>query len=322
MMIFDPPLSKINVETGVFHTPSGRPLILVVDDYPANITMLYEILERDCEVCMATSGQAALAFCEGRRPDLILLDIMMPEMDGYEVCRHLKDNDLTRDIPIIFVTTKSDPSEETRGLDLGAVDFISKPFHTKIVRARVRTHLTLQLQAEALRSLAMIDGLTGIANRRQFDTILSAEWHRCIRSHSAMSLVLIDIDFFKRYNDYYGHQAGDECIRTIAATLKKNLRRSHDMVARYGGEEFACILPDTQREGACSKAAELEMAVRALGIPHERSDVEWVVTISLGVATATPEKGDDPASLVTESDLQLYAAKQSGRAQVHASLVK
>jgi len=232
MMIFDPPLSRISVETGVFHTPSGRPLILVVDDYPANITMLYEILERDCEVCMATSGQAALAFCEGRRPDLILLDIMMPEMDGYEVCRHLKDNDLTRDIPIIFVTTKSDPSEETRGLDLGAVDFISKPFHTKIVRARVRTHLTLQLQAEALRSLAMIDGLTGIANRRQFDTILSAEWHRCIRSHSAMSLVLIDIDFFKRYNDYYGHQAGDECIRTIAATLKKNLRRSHDMVAK------------------------------------------------------------------------------------------
>lgn len=293
-------------------------MLLIVDDQPSNLQLLYQIFKADYEVCTAISGQEALAFCQRRQPDLILLDIMMPEMDGYTVCQRLKSDALTQDIPVIFVTAGNDPLEAARGLDVGGVDFITKPFLVRVVQARVRTHLTLKHQSDLWRSLALIDGLTGVGNRRHFDATLETEWRRCIRAGQPLALILVDVDFFKRYNDHYGHQAGDACLQSIASVLKAAFTRSHDMVARYGGEEFVCILPDTTLEGAEKQANELEKAVRALGIEHETSDVCGVVTISLGVAVANPGKGDSSADLVACADAQLYLAKRSGRGQVKA----
>lgn len=309
-------LSTIALPTALITMRSDKPMLLIVDDHRSNLLLLHEIFKDDYEVRMAISGQEALAFCQGLLPDLILLDIVMPEMNGYTVCQRLKSDALTQNIPVIFVSSKNDPLEEARGLDVGGVDFISKPFHVRVVRARVRTHLTLKCRSDVLRSMALIDGLTGVGNRRHFDATLEAEWWRCVRAGQPLSLILVDVDFFKRYNDCYGHQAGDVCLQAIASVLKAGFTRSHDMVARYGGEEFVCILPDTPLEGAEKKANELENAVRTLGMVHEKSDVFGVVTISLGVAVANPAKGENPADLVACADGQLYIAKQSGRGQV------
>lgn len=295
-----------------------KPLLLIVDDQPSNVQILYEIFREECEVCMATNGADALAFCQKRQPDLILLDVVMPDMGGHAVCESLKSDPLTKNIPLIFVTAHNDPLEEARGFEKGGVDFISKPFHANVVRARVRTHLTLKHQSDLLRSLALTDGLTGVANRRHFDATLKAEWQRCSRASHPLSLILLDVDFFKRYNDCYGHQAGDVCLKMIASVLQENFSRSHDLVARYGGEEFVCVLPDTPLEGAEQKARQLEIAIRDLGIAHQNSDVADVVTISLGVATANPTKGTNPADLIVCADSQLYLAKRSGRGQMQS----
>ncbi|MDB5816332.1 MAG: Response regulator PleD [Rhodocyclales bacterium] len=291
-------------------------MLLVIDDMPSNIETLYEICKEDYEVCMATSGQQALEFCQTRQPHLILLDVEMPEMDGHEVCRRLKSDLLTDNIPVIFVTANNDPLEEARALDEGVTDFITKPFHARVVLARVRTQLTLKYQTDLLRTLALTDGLTGVANRRHFDTTLQNEWRRCARARHSLALILIDVDFFKRYNDHYGHQAGDDCLQCIASALRAMLNRSHDLIARYGGEEFVYILPDTSLEGAEKKACEMEAAVRALAIPHEKSDVAEFVTISVGVAACIPARGEDAADLLGCADRQLYAAKQAGRGQI------
>lgn len=296
--------------------PAAFPLMLIVDDQPANIQALYEIFKNDYEVCMATSGQQALNFCELRQPHIILLDVIMPGMDGYTVCHHLKADELTGNIPIIFITANNNPLEEVRALDEGAADFITKPFHARVVHARVHTQLTLKHQADLLRALALVDSLTGVANRRQFDAILETEWRRCARANHALSLIMIDVDFFKRYNDTYGHQAGDACLQAVASTIQNALHRSHDLVARYGGEEFACILPDTPIEGSIHKARLIEHAIRALAIPHSHSDVAPIVTISVGVAVASPAKGEDLAQLIAMADQQMYLAKTSGRGQV------
>ncbi len=296
-----------------------RPVLLIVDDQPGNVHILYELFKHDCIICMATNGADAIAFCQRQQPDLILLDVIMPDMDGYAVCARLKHDALTAHVPIIFVTAHSDPEEEARGFEQGAVDFISKPFHANVVRARVRAHLTLKFQSDLLRSMALRDGLTGVANRRHFDQTLTAEWRRCARAGQPLALILVDVDHFKLYNDRYGHQAGDACLQAIATTLEASFSRSHDMVARYGGEEFVCVLPNTPIEGVAKLAEELEAAVRALQIEHKGSNLADVVTISLGGAVASPAKGDDPSVLVACADDQLYRAKDAGRgrASVH-----
>lgn len=296
----------------------SKPLLLIVDDQPSNVQTLFELFKDECEVCMATNGPDAITFCQGRQPDLILLDVVMPEMGGYTVCQRLKSDALTQNIPIIFVTAQSDPLEEARGFAKGGVDFIIKPFHANVVKARVHTHLTLKRQSDLLRSLSLTDGLTGVANRRHFDATLQAEWRRCSRARQPLSLLLVDVDFFKRYNDHYGHQAGDLCLQSIASVLKENFTRSHDLVARYGGEEFACVLPDTPLEGAEIKAHQLETAIRKLGIHHEKSDVADVITISIGVAAVNPARDEKFEELIACADSQLYLAKESGRGQMRS----
>jgi diguanylate cyclase (GGDEF)-like protein len=289
------------------------PRLLVVDDQPANIQAIYQAFSADHQVLMATGGEQALKLAATQQPDLILLDVVMPGMDGHEVCRRLKAHTATRDIPVIFVTAHSDDHAETQGLALGAVDFISKPINPAIVRARAKTHLTLKAQTDLLRQWVYIDGLTGVRNRRGFDEQLGREWSRAVREGSSLSLVMLDVDFFKRYNDYYGHQAGDGCLRSVAAYLRTAVKRPGDLVARYGGEEFACLLPNTSLSGALAFARQLGAGVEALGLAHAASSVSPVVTVSLGVCATN---GNDPGSaeeLLRAADAQLYSAKVQGR---------
>ncbi len=301
--------------------PAALPKILVVDDQPVNLQFIAHIFAGSYQVFTAESGQLALDMCHTTLPDLILLDIMMPEMDGFEVCKRLKTNPATRDIPVIFITAHSDEASETRGLDLGAVDFISKPVNPAVVRARVKTHLTVKLQSDLLRRLVFLDGLTGVFNRRYFDQQLAIETARASRTGQPLALIMLDVDFFKRFNDRYGHQEGDDCLFQVAHTLKENLRRPADLVARYGGEEFVCLLPDTNFEQAMAVAHELESRVRQKTIAHADSDVTNVVTISLGVAACdalTPAKSE---ALLAAADRQLYEAKHQGRGCVRGQIL-
>ena len=299
----------------------GRPKLLVVDDQPINIQVIHQIFSADCQVFMATSGAQALTICKDNPPDLVLLDVVMPGMDGFEVCAKLQADETTRNIPVIFVTAHADASQETLGLATGAVDFISKPVNPAVVRARVKTHLTLKFQSDLLRQLVFLDGLTGVFNRRYFDQQLAKEWARATRNESALSVILVDVDFFKHFNDLYGHQCGDDCLKSIALALKTALRRPADLVARYGGEEFVCVLPDTPFNEAIVFANHLKAVIRTLELPHADSKVGPFVTISLGVASRV-ESGDsgvttasDPTELVSLADARLYRAKSRGRGQ-------
>ena len=293
-----------------------KPRLLVVDDQPINIQMLYQIFGADYQVFMATSGQQALAMCQKNLPDLILLDIVMPEMDGFAVCSQLKAQPETEKIPVIFLTALNDAEQETHGLELGAVDFISKPVNPAVVRARVKTHLMLKQQTDLLHQLVFLDGLTGVYNRRYFDQQLEIELARSLRTGDPLSLIMFDIDYFKRYNDHYGHLAGDECLRQIALALKGHLRRPADLLARYGGEEFVCILSETSFEAAMELAIGMEQRVRALQIAHLGSEMSPDVTISLGVTGRSGEAPCTVAALLAKADAQLYRAKAAGRGRV------
>jgi len=301
----------------IFGAAHRQARLLIVDDQPLNIRQLHQIFQADYQVFVATSGADALAFCQTQVPDLILLDVVMPGLDGYAVCRRLKLDPRTCEIPVVFVTSQSDSTEEEDGLAAGAADFIAKTASANVMRARINALITLKRQADLLRSLAQLDGLTGLANRRHFDTKLDAEWRRGIRSGSPLALILIDIDYFKNFNDCYGHPAGDACLQQVAKCLRAGFTRSSDLVARYGGEEFVCVLPETPLAGADAKAQSLESAIRALGIPHEKSKVPGgIVTISLGVAVAIPTLRGNLADLILGADRSLYLAKNAGRAQV------
>lgn len=293
-----------------------RARLLVVDDQPANVQALYQALSADHQVLVATGGVQALALARAKHPDLILLDVVMPDLDGHEVCRRLKADPATRDIPLIFVSARSEEADETIGLDLGAADYISKPINPAIVRARVRTQLTVKRQADQLREMAFFDSLTGVLNRRSFDQRLRHEWLRALRTGVPLALVLLDIDAFKAYNDRLGHSAGDQALRRVAQALSSVLSRPADLLARYGGEEFVCLLPETYADGAQRVARRLEQAVQALAIAHPDSPVGTQLTVSQGVAAVVPKTGDEPTLLLDAADQQLYRAKQSGRARI------
>lgn len=290
--------------------------LLIVDDQAINVQVLFSAFQGDYQVFMATSGAKALEACAKQQPDLVLLDVMMPGMDGYEVCRRLKADPLTAGIPVIFVTAHTDEASEEHGLDVGAADFISKPINIKIVRARVKMHVKLKLQSDLLLSLAFVDGLTGVRNRRYFDEQLSIEVARAVRSGQAVSLILMDVDSFKRFNDYYGHQAGDDCLRKLAHAFQSCLKRPAELVARYGGEEFVCLLPDTDAAGAMHVAESLRMAVMVCEIAHAQSITHTCVTVSLGVATLQPAQPVTAAELLKLADQRLYMAKDQGRNRV------
>lgn len=316
--------------------------ILIVDDSSVNIGILLDILEKQgYKIRIATSGLLALKEVRNNPPDLILLDIILPDMNGYAVCRMLKADPDIQDIPIIFMSALEEVPDKVKAFEVGAVDYMTKPFEPVEMIARIETHLRLrslqvklqaqnrQLQKEIreryiaetslkkanqeLQRLANLDGLTQVANRRLFDEAIAQEWQRLRREKLPLGLLLVDVDHFKNYNDYYGHLAGDDCLRQIARSLAQSVKRPADLVARYGGEEFAVILPNTKAEGAINVAQRLLENVYRLGIPHSRSGVSDRVTVSIGVSEMLPNSQQSPEDLIASADRALYQVKQKGR---------
>jgi diguanylate cyclase (GGDEF)-like protein len=294
-----------------------RSRILIVDDERHNIKLLTEFLRLDYKIMAAKTGEQALKALESvTLPDLILLDIMMPGIDGYEVLSSLKSNELTKEIPVIFITALESTSDESKGFEMGAVDYIKKPFKPIIVKARVKTHIELKRKTLLLERMASIDGLTQISNRRSFDNNLEKEVRRASRTQSQLSMVMMDIDFFKGYNDHYGHAGGDDCLQRVAGAVSKIPKRAGDTVSRYGGEEFAVILPNTPYHGAIKVSENIRQAVEDLNLSHAGSNISEVVTMSLGVTTVTGGKGLKPLNLIKKADEALYMAKEQGRNRV------
>ncbi len=300
-------------ETG--HHP--RDTILIVDDTPSNIQVLAEALSSNYEIKVATDGKAALEIMsQEEKPDMVLLDVMMPEMDGYQACRRIKQEPSIWDIPIIFVTAKAEAEDQQRGFDLGAVDYITKPFDIPLVMARINVHLRLKHKSEQLERLALLDGLTDIPNRRALEETLDRELRRSRREGTPISLVMIDVDHFKAFNDHYGHGAGDSCLRKIAHTIAASLFRPGDLVGRYGGEEFLVILPNSDQEGAVKVAENIRENVEELQIPHDFSPVTNHVTISMGVKSLLCRDRSRCSEALQQADQALYKAKEQGRNRV------
>lgn len=293
-----------------------KALILVVDDSPTNLAIMNVVLRDIYQVITASNGTDAISLAAAEDPDLIILDIMMPGMDGYEICDRLKANPYTRDIPVMFVTAMDQERQEAKGLALGAVDYIAKPVSPPIVLARVRNQLELKRQRDFLRRLSAVDGLTGIANRRAFEEDFDREWRRAVRLKTHVSVFLTDIDNFKAYNDAYGYLAGDDCLRILAQAMTKTMLRPGDLLARYSGEEFVGLMPDTDASGATIVCERLLNAARALSLPHAHSATAPIVTVSIGVATCRPAPHSDRAGLFKLAGDALYAAKKGGRNQL------
>lgn len=296
-------------------SPPSKPKVLVVDDDIVAIKILFQLLQQECELFFVTHSHEVLPRAIELTPDLIVLDVILDEQDGYQLCEQLKREPLLKDIPIVFITAHFDANDEARGFNCGAVDFIHKPINPQVTLARLRTHLQLKRQADLLRKLSMVDGLTGLANRRHFDQQLQQEWHRCMRQHQPLSLALIDIDWFKQYNDHYGHLAGDDCITHVARLINAQCSRAADLAARYGGEEFVMLLPETDGKGATFLVQQFQQALQHLSLTHARSSFERV-TVSVGLCTITPNDSMQPAQLLQAADELLYQAKQAGRNQL------
>ncbi|WKJ89374.1 diguanylate cyclase [Methylomonas montana] len=290
--------------------------ILAVDDSPENLDLIKNILEPYYTVKVAVQSNLALHIATTQLPDLILLDIMLDDMDGYEICHQLKSSDKTRNIPIIFLTAKRSEEDEVHGFRIGGSDYITKPFSPSIVLARVRTQIQLKTKSDLLEKLASLDGLTEIPNRRAFDAALERQWNQSKRTGMPLSLLIADIDAFKQYNDYYGHPMGDECLKSVAGALQKLTHRPEDLVARMGGEEFAILLPNTDSIGAMLRAEQYREAVENLKIPHTKHNPNTFVTISAGAATLQAHAHDDVANLLKAADDALYQAKNQGRNRV------
>ena len=289
--------------------------ILIIDDEKPDLLYLNSLLSDDYSIFVAKDGSEAIEKANELLPDLILLDILMPGMNGYEAFALLKSSEKTREIPVIFITGLSSNEDEGKGLALGAADYITKPFNEAIVKLRVGNQLRMINQMRAIERLSMMDQLTEIANRRSFDQRLDAEWRRAVRDKQPITLMMIDVDKFKVYNDTYGHQQGDVVLREIAGILTKNLKRPADFAARWGGEEFVVLLPATGAEGALTIAELIRKNVEETAIPcHDGATTR--VTVSIGVNTKIPTQNDSIHEFVSKADAALYAAKEAGRNKV------
>jgi two-component system, sensor histidine kinase and response regulator len=301
------------------HVEEARPCLLLVDDESCNVDLLADAFRDDYELLRASEGVTALEIATRKMPDMILLDVLMPGIDGYEVCRRLKREHRTSDIAVIFVTGLTDVVDQTKGLELGAVDYVSKPINSTVVRARVGNQLRLKRAHNEMTRLAATDALTGLANRRRFDEMLAYEYARHVRSGTEFSLILMDIDYFKSFNDNYGHVRGDECLRMVAKVIVGVMSRATDLVARFGGEEFVFLLPETDLNGAFVFAEKIRKSISDLALPHRFSSVADHLTVSLGVISVWQLPGRSISNIVAQADAQLYAAKAGGRNRVCAA---
>ena len=331
--------------------------ILVIDDRPENLRLLSVMLtKKGYTVRKAINGDLGIRAAYAVTPDIILLDINMPNIDGYEVCKKLKANPQTQQVPIIFVSALDQTLDKVKAFSYGASDYITKPFQIEEVSARIENQLSirrlqetletknrelerinLQLQQEIhsrsaaenelakinqkLQTLATVDSLTQLANRYHFENFLAQEWKRMRREKSSISIILCDIDYFKLYNDNFGHQAGDICLQKVAQGISSQIRRPADLVARYGGEEFVVVLPNTNSEGALKVANNIRQTVQALKLDHPYSQISDVVTISLGVSSTIPNSDQSTGELLTIADQALYKAKKLGRNQAVLQLI-
>ena len=325
--------------------------ILVVDDKPENLRLLATMLsDRGYSVRKAISGKLGIRAAMAVVPDLILLDINMPGLNGYEVCNQLRNHNLTKDVPIIFVSALNEPVDKIKAFQLGGNDYIAKPFQLEEVCLRIENQLKIRLLQQQLQEqkaelelktvlleqeiesrkraeqkllhinhnlqiLATSDSLTKLSNRHVFDRFLDREWLRMTREKQPLGIILCDVDLFKLYNDCFGHQEGDRCLQQVAQAISKVVKRPADLVARYGGEEFAVILPNTNNDGVMAVAEAIRASVESLKIPHPESTVNNCVTLSLGASCAIPDGYSNPEALVKASDLALYEAKRRGRNQ-------
>jgi len=307
-------------------TETGRQVhILIVDDLPANIKLLHSFLSPNYDITVANSGQQAITLVENFKPDLILLDVMMPEMNGFETCRLIKNNDKNFYIPIILVTALNEVEDKIKGIEAGADDFITKPVNKHELLSRVKSLLRIkslhdELQEkivqledakETLRELAIKDGLTNLFNHRYFKDSIQNEIERAKRNQTQFSLIMFDIDFFKNYNDTNGHLAGDDVLRIIADLVRKNIR-SIDVAARYGGEEFALIFPETDKTAAKIVANKIKNLIDGYKFYNETSQPNGKISISVGVATY-PLNGSKMEELIDCADRRLYIAKAKGK---------
>jgi diguanylate cyclase (GGDEF)-like protein len=316
-----------------------RSTILVIDDSITNLKVAAEHLKgQGAEILTARDGETGLERARLALPDLILLDVQLPGIDGFETCRRLKADQRTKDLPIIFMTVLTNVEDKLKGFAAGGVDYIPKPFQVEELLARVNTHLTIyrlqrdlrteiqeRKQVEAalrkanleLQRLAVLDDMTQVANRRRFDQYLQAQWEQA--HQPTLSLLLCDVDHFKRYNDGYGHQAGDRCLRLVAQAISRAVGHVNDLVARYGGEEFAVILPHTDIDGALSVAEAIQAEIWSMQLPHAYSDLQAHVTLSIGAACVAPSRDLAPDALIESADTALYQAKRQGRNRIVAA---
>lgn len=311
---------------------------LLIEDTLTSATLVsHQLRKIGIEPIVARNGETGIELYKQEHPDLILLDIIMPGMDGFEVARRIRQLEQFGEwTPIIFLTARTSDADLEKAISVGGDDYLIKPVSETVLAAKVRAMqriaqmrfsllvLTRKLDDanQELTRLSSLDGLTGISNRRQFDETLLREWRRLGRQSRPLSMLLCDVDYFKQFNDGYGHQVGDECLKAVARTLKDTLRRPADLVARYGGEEFAVILPDTEITGALQVAEAMRSAVEGLNITHRYSKGGSVVTISIGVASTTPSRtGSDSSVLLKRADDALYQAKQAGRNRIAAAVV-
>ena len=311
------PMPKVNMP----QTSSKSALILVVDDDVFMRKILVRYLERErYQLIEAANGMEALKIYQAYQPDVILLDAMMPILDGFECCSQLQNLPNGDHTPVLIITALEDRESVDRAYEAGASDYVTKPIHWAVLRQRVRhlieqSYLRQKLEAanQELQRLVSIDGLTQMANRRCLDEYLDQECKRASREQIPISLVLCDIDFFKNYNDNYGHQEGDHCLQEVAQAISKSTNRPANLVARYGGEEFVIVLPNTDAQGSINVAIRATEVMRSLKLPHSHSKVAPYVTISCGVATLLPSQEFEPTDLLKAADQALYKAKAEGR---------
>lgn len=303
-------------------------LILVVDDSRTIRAGIGNLVARmGHSVAEAGDGKQALELYRRERPDLVLIDVTMPVMDGYEATRQMRQISPDDWVPIIFLSSMEADQDLDRAIEAGGDDYLVKPVSYVVLNAKIRALRRLEtmrrklldissqlaIANRELEKLSRQDGLTGIANRRYFDSCMLTEMQRAARAREPLSLVLADVDYFKLYNDCYGHQAGDQCLRQVAEVLRAAARRPADLPARYGGEEFAMVLPQTTLQGAVDVATSIQSLIARAAIPHSRSEVGTTVTLSLGIASMIPGHDSTPEQLITHADSALYQAKHQGR---------
>jgi len=289
--------------------------LLIVDDDKSNLNILTRILGSEYTIYAVTNGVEAFEVAEKHIPDLILLDILMPKMDGYQILDKLRKCEKTQKIPVIFITGLDSAEDEEKGLSLDAADYITKPFSVLIVKLRVRNQIQIVNQLRTIERLSLTDHLTSLPNRRSFDERIHMEWNRAIREQTSISIMIIDIDKFKIFNDTYGHQHGDIVLQAAANIFPQSFRRPGDFAARWGGEEFVVLLPNTPLEGAMHVAEKIRADIEEAVIPCAGGS-NTGITISIGVNTQKPTQGSSIDAFLSLADKALYAAKEAGRNRV------